>query len=101
MPASYRIDIARRPIFSTGSGVLRDDNLLGHQKQLLRDPEFDPSFSQLWDFQEVTKAAVTTDLVKELAGSRSYAPGTKRAARSSSRMARVDSPRSSASLPAA
>ena len=80
MPASFRIDTERRTVFSTGAGALTDDELRGHQKQLLGDPAFDPSFNQLWDFRQVAQVDVSSQALRELAAARSFAPSAKRAA---------------------
>lgn len=79
MSADYEIDTDRRIIFSTASGVLTEDDLRGHRKQLRADPFFDPSFDQLWDCSEVTKVAVGIEVVRFLSRSSSYEAGAKRA----------------------
>ena len=79
MPAGYRIDTERHAIFSTASGVLTDDDLRGHQKRILADPAFDPSFNQVWDLREVTEVSVSNRALQDLAAARSFSPGAKRA----------------------
>ena len=79
MPASFRIDTELSTIFSTGAGALSDDDLRGHQKQLLGDPAFDPSFNQLWDFRQVAQVDVSSEALRELAAARSFTPSAKRA----------------------
>jgi hypothetical protein len=53
MAASYKIDKDRRLVCSTWSGVLTADEVLAQQRQLVNDPDFDPSFSQYSDFTGV------------------------------------------------
>jgi len=79
MPTHYRIDSERKLISSTAIGVVVDDDLRGHQRTLLNDPAFDPSFDQLWDFREVADVEISTNAVREFARARSFAPGAKRA----------------------
>ena len=79
MPAFYRIDKQKRLIVSTASGVLTLDDVLKQQQQLLKDSDFDPSFSQLVDFDDVTEVAVATDDVRRMAEKSIFEPGTRRA----------------------
>jgi hypothetical protein len=59
MPAFYKIDRERKLVMSCGSGVLTMEDILAHQERLLEDPDFDPGFSQLSDFTQVTKINIT------------------------------------------
>ena len=79
MAASYRIDKQKRLIVSTASGVLTLDDVLRQQERLLKDTDFDPSFSQLVDFDDVTEVAVATDDVRRMAEKSIFMPGTRRA----------------------
>ena len=79
MTTGYRIDLERRVIFSSGSGVLTDEDLFDHQARLTGDPEFDRSFDQLYDLREVTKQDVAEGTLRMLAEARSFEPGVKRA----------------------
>lgn len=79
MPARYEIDTERRIILSSASGTLKDEDLQSHQQALLSDPAFAPTFCQLWDFRGIDRVEVSNALLRELAGSRSFAPGAKRA----------------------
>ncbi len=53
MAAFYKIDKERRLVFSTWSGVLTADEVFAQQRQLVNDPDFDPSYSQYSDFTGV------------------------------------------------
>ena len=79
MTTSYRIDKSLGMIFSSASGVLTDDDLRGHQRAVLADPDFDPHFSQIWDFQGVEDVEVSSETLRLLAESKSYSAESKRA----------------------
>ena len=64
MPFIYKIDKERRVVFSTGSGTLTLEDFLAHQSQLLKDPDFDPSYSQLADFTQVQLVPVKGGIEK-------------------------------------
>ena len=49
MPAYYKIDKERRVVMSTVAGVFTLADGLAHQEKLLKDPHFDPSFSEFID----------------------------------------------------
>jgi hypothetical protein len=58
MPIEYTIDIPRRFILTTASGEVTAPEVMNHQNRLMRDPFFDPTFSQLVDFSSVTRVAI-------------------------------------------
>ena len=64
---------------SRGEGTLSDDDLRGHQAAVRADPKFDPGFRQLWDFRAVSEVAVSTDCVRDLSRTSSFAEGSRRA----------------------
>jgi hypothetical protein len=64
LPVSYKIDKNRRLVLTTWSGVLTEDEILAHQQQLVIDPDFDRSFSQVSDFTHLT--AVDIDAIGPL-----------------------------------
>jgi hypothetical protein len=79
MPAYFRIDKERRLVMSTFSGVFTFADGLSHQEKLLKDPAFDPRFSQLLDCTHVTKADLATEDVRRLAQRPIFAPTARRA----------------------
>jgi hypothetical protein len=79
MPAFYKIDKERKLVMSAGSGVLTREDLLGHQERLLKDPEFDPTFSQLSDFTQITKVDLTPEDVRFAARKNIFSPHSRRA----------------------
>jgi hypothetical protein len=79
MPAFYKIDKERKLVLSTGSGVLTRQDILGHQERLLKDPDFDPSFSQLSDFSHITQVDISPDDVRLFARRNVFSPDSRRA----------------------
>jgi hypothetical protein len=67
MPAFYKIDKPHKVVLSTASGVFDLPAALAHQDQLLADPDFDPTYSQLLDFTHVSKVKLDADDVHKLA----------------------------------
>jgi hypothetical protein len=68
MPASFTIDVARRTVFSRAWGILVDDDLRQTQQGVRVAPDFDPDFSQLYDFSAITDVQVTTDALWGMVG---------------------------------
>src|ERR1700674_3864339 len=79
MPIEYKIDKERRLVFTTAKGVLTPDEMWKHQKDLLKDPEFVPTFSQLSDFTQVTKMELTPHDVQQFAQAKLFDPDAHRA----------------------
>lgn len=79
MPASYEIDKQQRLVTTIASGVLTADDIWDHQKRLTSDKDFDPSFSQLIDFNGVTELAVKIEDVRKLAETSIFSPDAWRA----------------------
>jgi hypothetical protein len=79
MPAFYKIDKERKLVMSTGSGVYTMADALAHQDKLLKDPDFDRSFSQLYDFTHITDIELSSEDIRTLARStvffRKFTPG--------------------------
>jgi hypothetical protein len=79
MAAVYHIDKEARMVFSTGSGAFGYDDAVGHMSRLKADPDFDPSFSQLIDFRELTELTLTHDQIAELSTVEVFLPEARRA----------------------
>jgi len=79
VPVSFRIDRARRLVVTTARGVLTDEEVLNHVRELTTDPEFDPTFRQLADFREVTRAELTSTGVRAVARKSPWQAGARRA----------------------
>ena len=79
MPSSYKIDKENRLVISTGSGVLTLADSLSHQERLLKDADFDPSFSQLLDFTQVTDVELSSEEIHRLARTTVFSSNSRRA----------------------
>jgi hypothetical protein len=64
---SYSIDKQRRLIRTAAEGLVKFDDVRGHQDRLLADPDFDTSFDQLIDATAVTKFEISADEARILA----------------------------------
>ena len=58
MPTFYKIDTERNLVLTTGSGFLTKEEVITLQDQMSNDPEFDPGFSQVADFSQLTDTDV-------------------------------------------
>jgi len=79
MPFFYKIDKPRRLVMSTAAGVLTKAEVLSLQDQLRKDPDFDPTFSQLSDLTHVTEMNITGADMRELAARTPFSPKSRRA----------------------
>jgi hypothetical protein len=79
MPAYFKIDKECRLVMSTGAGVFTRSDSLAHQEKLLKDPDFSPDFSQLWDLTQVTKVELTAEEVRRIAGRPIFSSESRRA----------------------
>jgi hypothetical protein len=79
MPAFYKIDGAHKLVLSTASGVFTLADALAHHDQLLKDPDFDPRYSQLVDFTHTTKVELSAEDVRKLAERRVFWSCSRRA----------------------
>jgi len=79
MPATYEIDKERRLVISAGLGPITYADLLEHQNKLLKDPDFDPSFSQIIDFTRMTSLKLEPSEVRNLAQRNIFSPESRRA----------------------
>lgn len=67
MPVDHLINRELGVVLSRAWGVLTDDDLLGQQRRLGQDPDFEPRLNQLFDFREVTDVQVTGHGIRVLA----------------------------------
>ena len=79
MPATYKIDKARRLVISTASGFLTAGDILAHQRKLHQDPTFDPDCSQIVDCCAVTGMDLSPDDVRSVTAATIFSPHSRRA----------------------
>jgi len=79
MPASFVVDADRRLVSSRAWGVLVDADLFGTQDGVRAHPSFEPHFSQIYDFSDVTEMRLTGDAVLNLGRSSPFAVDARRA----------------------
>lgn len=79
MPATYKIDKARRLVTSIASGFLTAADILAHQRKLLVDPSFDPDCSQIVDCSAVTGIDLSPDDVRSVTAATIFSPHSRRA----------------------
>jgi hypothetical protein len=79
MPAFYKIDKEHRIVLSTAHGVLTRADVLAHQENLLKDPDFDPGYSQIFDFSQVTAFELSAEEIRGLAKRSVFSPHSHRA----------------------
>jgi hypothetical protein len=79
MPATYEIDKQRRLVITTCLDQLTLADGLAHQEKLLKDPDFDPSFSQLMDCTRVNFSGFAANDIRKLAERNIFSPQSRRA----------------------
>jgi hypothetical protein len=79
MPAYYKIDKERRLVMTTCGGVFTFADALMHQENLLKDSDFDPSFSQLVDLTQVTTLDIEAEEMRRFAQRSVFSPDSRRA----------------------
>jgi hypothetical protein len=79
MPAFYKIDKEHKLVMSTASGAFTMADVLAHQEKLLNDPDFDPGFSHLMDFTQITKLELEANEVRTVAQRSIFSPDSRRA----------------------
>jgi hypothetical protein len=79
LPVSYVIDKQNKLVVATVTGVLTLDEVLATRRQLMSDPDFDPSLSQLADLSAVTELDLTAVELKMLAETSPFSLTSRRA----------------------
>ena len=77
--AFYTIDKERRLVLSSGDGVLTKEDIWGHMDRLSNDPDFNPEFSQVVDFRQITALEVEPEDVRQFAERNIFSPHSRRA----------------------
>jgi hypothetical protein len=79
MPARYQIDKERRLVITTVWGLLTLADALAHQHSLVKDRDFDPSFSQVMDLTQITQYDVDANDIFKIAQRSVFSPESRRA----------------------
>jgi hypothetical protein len=79
MPEFYKIDKERRLVLTTGSGVFTLGTPFLTWTKLSKDPDFDPSFSQIADLTQVTRIELSADEIRRLAQRTIFSASSRRA----------------------
>jgi hypothetical protein len=79
MPAYFKIDKERRLVMSTGAGVFTMTDALAHQENLLKNPDFEPNFSQLMDLTHITEVDLTSEDLRTLSQRSIFSRDSRRA----------------------
>ena len=77
MPASYKVDKELRRVTAIGLGRLTLCDALAHQESLRKDPDFDPSFSQLMDLTQVTQYDIDSNDIHKLTHRGVFSPTSR------------------------
>ncbi len=67
MPVSYRVDPARKVVYTTFEGDVTDQQFVRHAREIGRDPEIDGSFVELIHADTSSMKGVTGSGVRETA----------------------------------
>jgi hypothetical protein len=79
MPAFYKIDKERRIVLSSGAGVLTRTDIQGHMDRLSNDSDFDPNYSQIVDFTQLSGVDIEPEDVRQFAERNIFSPRSRRA----------------------
>lgn len=79
MPGFCKIGKERRLVLSSASAVFSRADAAGHTERLLNDPDFDPSYSQIADFTQVTEIDLSVQDIHELAQKSIFSARSRRA----------------------
>ena len=79
MPLTVTVDKKRGLIITHGAGVLTLDDTSAARAELRANPDFDPTFYELFDVRGVTEARLTGAEMARVAASSVLAPGVCRA----------------------
>jgi hypothetical protein len=79
VPSSYKIDKERRLVLSSATGILTKEDIFGYMDRLSKDADFDPEFSQVSDFTQVTRLDIEPEDIRQLAQRNVFSPRSHRA----------------------
>jgi len=67
VPYVYKVYKERRLVLTTAFGVFCLADLLAYREQILKDPDFDPTYSQIADFTQVRQVGISGREVEQYA----------------------------------
>jgi hypothetical protein len=79
LPITYTIDLERRLVICTASGLCTADDVLGLHAQIVEDADFDPTYAQLVDGTAITQTTVTPSQMRALAEESPFSLESRRA----------------------
>ena len=79
MPSDCELDLERRWVKITASGVLTYDEMVATRQKFTSDPNFKPDFYQIYDVRAVIRTTLTASQVGELAKPRIFSSSSRRA----------------------
>jgi hypothetical protein len=79
MPCDCEIDLECRRVRCRAWGIVTYDEAIATRRKFTSDPNFSPSFSQIYDAREVTRIAISGAEIGLLAREAIFEPGAPRA----------------------
>ncbi len=79
MAWSYTIDTDKNVAFTSGSGVLTDEEIFSGVMSLYSDPRFHPDLRGLFDYRNVATLKVSSEMMARLAAHRRYSDKSRTA----------------------
>jgi hypothetical protein len=79
MPFSYRIDSAKRRVYTNAVGVFTYKEAISLITKMGADPDFNPDYTELADLTKVEEVDMTVDQIVEVAVLRVFARTSRRA----------------------
>lgn len=79
MPYTYVIHKERRLVVSTASGRVTFAEITAHLDQVVREPDFHPTFNHFIDWTAATSLDISADEAQAIAKRRDFAPPSRRA----------------------
>jgi hypothetical protein len=86
MPLSYEIDDQNKLLICNASGFVTLNEVIAYKQQLLNDPGFDSTYSQLVDLTRVTGTELTADQIRMQADTSIFSRGVRHALVGSSQL---------------
>jgi hypothetical protein len=79
MGISYGIDGPQRRVYVQGFGTITATELFDTQRQLIEDPAFESTFSQLFDLTQAVTVEISSTQMSALADRTAFTRGARRA----------------------